>query len=140
MPANKINIDKLSETVLKELDAFRDVTVDIMEYAVKRTAKETVTDIRDNIQSAGIHGTGAYAKSWAYKRDDSLRGSWKYSMVVFSRKPHYSLAHLLEKGHAKLSGGRVAARPHIKPAEEIARENLLFYIKSGIEQGKAAKK
>ena len=51
-------------------------------------------------------------------------------MTVHS-KNRYQLAHLLEHGHAKRGGGRVAAIPHIEPAEA----NGIEALKSKIERG-----
>lgn len=49
---------------------------------------------------------------------------------IFSRKP--GLPHLLEKGHAKIGGGRTRAFPHVKPAADyafrFARDHLGEYI------------
>lgn len=128
----KVNVDKLSLEIINELQAYQNVTLDIMKYAVTRTAKETVKEIRKNAQEQFPDGGGDYAKSWAYKRDPTLKGKWRFSMVCYSRKPHYRLAHLLEKGHAKVNGGRVPGRPHISPAEEMARRNLEQYIIDGL--------
>lgn len=129
----KVNIDKLSMAVINELEAYKDVTVDIMTEAVKKTAKETAKEINRRAEEQ-FGGSGEYAKSWSYKRDPNMRGKYKFSMVVFSKPPYYRLAHLLEKGHAKVNGGRVSGKAHISPAEELAKENLVKYIKEGIEK------
>ena len=44
------------------------------------------------------------------------------------------LPHLLEKGHAMVGGGFVAARVHIAPAAEIAFDATMDAIESGIDE------
>lgn len=132
MSGSRVNIDQLSLEVMKQLDAYRDLTVDAVEYAVKKTAKETVADIRENIDSSGIKGTGEYAKNWKYGKVKTGH-HWGYAMTVYNEET-YRLAHLLEHGHAKRNGGRTKAYEHIAPAERLAEENMIFYLKSALAQ------
>ena len=46
---------------------------------------------------------------------------------------HYQLAHLLEFGHAKRGGGRVAAQPHIAQAEKHGSERLEEKLRKALE-------
>lgn len=129
----QVNADKLALEVMRNLEIYRNNTVEMVEAAVAQTAKETVKELR---QTAPVGPTGDYAKSWAYKRDPTLRGKWRYSMVVYSKKPDYRIAHLLEHGHARRGGGRaVPGRPHIRPAEERAMKRLEEKLRMGLREG-----
>ena len=75
----------------------------------------------------------AKAYGWEYGANvtyRALRGRGGVEGHIYSRKP--GLPHLLEKGHAKIGGGRTRAFEHVKPAAEYAfryvRENLGEYI------------
>lgn len=116
-----INIDQLANEIMYDLNLYLANTVEDVETAVLETAKETVEELR---KTSPVGTTGDYAESWNQKRDSSIRGKWRFSRVVYSKKPDYRLTHLLEHGHAKVNGGRVKGQPHIKKAEENASVRL----------------
>ena len=105
------SIDNMAAEIMKGPTEYADLANESMKKAVKKTA----TSVKKEISSNAPKDTGAYAKSWAVKK--TKENSHSLEMTVHS-KNRYQLAHLLEKGHAKRGGGRVAGKPHISPAEE----------------------
>ena len=69
-------------------------------------------------------------RSWRMKVTEE--SSVGIGVTVYSPS-HYMLAHLLENGHAKRNGGRVAGERHIGPAEEHAREQLIGDIEKALK-------
>lgn len=123
----KINIDKLADVLREELQDYAYVADTVVNKAVEKTAKET----SETLQGSSPVLTGDYAKSWTYGEKKQSKG--KFQMTVYADAPEYRLTHLLEKGHAKVNGGRVAGIPHIQPAELSAAELLINHIKEGLE-------
>lgn len=118
-----IKADQLAQEIVKILDDYRDTTIDKMKEAVDIAAKQAVNELK----TSSPKRTGAYAKDWAAKKDRKAN-KWAYGKVVYNKK-HYRLTHLLEKGHRKVNGGMVAARPHIAKVEEKAINTLVEGIK-----------
>lgn len=97
---------------------------------VKSAVRKSAKTVKDQISANAPSRTGAYKGSWvATKQSES---SQSLQMVVHS-KNRYQLAHLLEKGHAKRGGGRVAGRPHIAPAEQAGIEQLQSLIEKALK-------
>ena len=113
-----VRIDDLADEVMKGLKDYAQLAVDDLKTAIKN-AGETV---KDEIEKTAPKKTGKYRKSWAVKKTNETSDSIK---VVVHSKTQYRLTHLLENGHAKRGGGRVAARPHIAPAEKKGEEQLI---------------
>ena len=110
-------IDSLADDIMAGLREYAELADDAMKNAVKKTA----TSVKKEISANAPKKSGDYAKSW--KATKTSENSHTLKMTVHS-KDHYRLAHLLEKGHAKRGGGRVAGQPHIAPAEENGAEML----------------
>lgn len=128
-----INVDKLAVEVMRELEIYLANTIDDVDNAVIETADATVEELRET--SPKQDGGGDYAKSWAQKRDPRVRGKWRMSRVVYCKGEEYRLTHLLEFGHAKVKGGRVDARPHIRQAEDHAAELLYLKLTAKLRNG-----
>nr|DAI82605.1 MAG TPA: putative tail component [Caudoviricetes sp.] len=118
----------MADAIMKELNAYADTTADGVKTAVQRAAKT----VKSEIQAGAPVKTGAYKKSWAAK--NTAESANKLEITVYSRN-RYQLAHLLEHGHAKRGGGRVAAKPHIASAEQSGIEQLEQEIERCIRNG-----
>ena len=114
---DKCTIDNLAKTIMEGIQEYADVASADVKTAVRKAGKNVKAEISANAPKR----TGAYAKSWAVKTQKETANSLE---VVVHSKNRYQIAHLLEHGHAKRGGGRVAGIPHITPAEEKAVKQL----------------
>lgn len=116
------SIDDLADLVMDGLREYSEIANTAMKKAVRKTA----TSVKKEISANAPVKSGRYKKSWTAKK--TKENSHTLEMAVHS-KDRYQLAHLLEKGHAKRNGGRVAGKPHIAPAEENGADLLESLIK-----------
>lgn len=118
-----IKIDQLADEITKGLKEYADFATDDMKKSVRKAGNA----VRKEIAQTAPKDTGTYAKSWSVKKTKETSNSL---VVTVHSRNRYQLAHLLEHGHAKRGGGRVAARPHIAKAEE----NAIDVLESEIER------
>lgn len=121
MANQKIPIDGLADAIAKELAAYNQEVTDGMKDAVKEAAQECTKQIKQNSPML----TGSYRKGWTDKV--MYDGREDIRVTVYNRTD-YQLTHLLEHGHAKVNGGRVAGKAHIGPAAQDAEDKLLREI------------
>ncbi len=134
MSANTIQIDQFASAIKDILKDYTDEVTTVAKEVTRETGKKVQKQIKDTAPvgpdrmkgDVKIKG-GKYAKSWRVK--SVLETSTKLELVVHS-PTRYMLAHLLEHGHAKRGGGRVAAIPHLAPAEQSGTE----YMEKEIER------
>ena len=128
MSRSRVTIDSLADAVMEGLTEYADLATDDMKVAVRKAGNT----VRSEIKETAPKNTGAYAKSWSVKTERETSSS--LHLIVHSRN-RYQLAHLLEFGHAKRGGGRVAAQPHIAPAEEKGVGELEKSIERSLSHG-----
>ena len=112
-----IRADQLADAVIEELENYSE---DVTE-GIKKAVIEAAKDCKSQIQSNSPVQTGSYKKGWrikkAYESPTDIR-------LIIHNKTDYQLVHLLENGHAKVTGGRVPGHPHVAPAAEAAARAL----------------
>ncbi|SCB00763.1 Uncharacterized protein BWINRA5_04200 [Bacillus mycoides] len=90
------------------------------------TAQEEVADVAvDKLKQSSPKKTGGYRKGWRKKKEGN---------GVVLHNTQGQLTHLLEKGHAKVGGGRVPAQVHIRPVEEYVIDELPKRIERAVQQ------
>lgn len=127
MSTIRVTPEGLASAVEKELDTYAKDTATAVKKAVQEAADGAVKELK----STSPKKTGRYAKSWRQKKEkESSSGE---EITVYAGR--YQLTHLLENGHAKRGGGRVAGIPHIKPAEQNAIKKLEEGVRKGVGHG-----
>lgn len=121
-----VSIDEMADAINEGLKEYATLASTEVKKAVRKSAKT----VKDQISANAPSRTGAYKGSWVVTKQSE--SSQSLQMVVHS-KNRYQLAHLLEKGHAKRGGGRVAARPHIAPAEQAGIDQLQSLIEKALK-------
>ena len=112
-----IPVDQLASEVMSGLEEYAELAADVLKKEIQEAGKTA----KKQIEATAPRRTGRYAKSWAVKKVSETSNSLE---VTVHSKNRYMLTHLLENGHAKRGGGRVAAIPHIAPAEDTAIQSL----------------
>ncbi|MFA2810171.1 HK97 gp10 family phage protein [Bacillus mycoides] len=120
------NIDDLSSEIARELQRYANVVEEDMEAAKEKAANDLVNELKQKSPRSKRENSGEYAKGWRKKKEGNA------IIVHNALKPQ--LTHLLEKGHAKVGGGRVPAKVHIAPAEEKAINDFTELVERAIQQ------
>lgn len=103
----KVKIKGLSDEIVKALAEYTSEVTEGIEKKKEDVAEKAVKILRETSPEGA---TKRYKKGWATLNIDGK--------IIVHNKTDYQLTHLLEYGHAKVNGGRVAAKPHIRPVEE----------------------
>lgn len=119
------------KSVMEEINAIIEEYIDDCGEKIADITEEIAEDTVKVLKQTSPKRPGKgrhYANQWAYKKDRLMTGGT--SVIVYNKAPTYRLTHLLEKGHAKVNGGRVAAIPHIAPAEKEAVDKYLHRLEA----------
>lgn len=126
--ASNIKIDNLAAEITMAVKEYTESVSAGIEKELDATSKDVLNDIK----STSPVKTGEYKKGWTRKKETALGGKVKYRIHNKNKGP---IAHLLEFGHAKVGGGRVAAIPHIRPAYDKHVPSMEERIKNIIRNG-----
>ena len=115
--AKVVTADRFAAAVEAILADYEGSVERITEETTKAVAQKGLALLKSEAR-AKFKGTGEYAKGWRSKLE--LKRMHPRAILYNAKLP--GLPHLLEHGHAKRGGGRVAGRAHIAPVEKIVNE------------------
>ena len=120
--AKTCTIENMDAAIMDILNEYEEFTVHTVREATQKIAKEGVKALKSS--SGAFGGSGKYARGWT---STSEGGRLDTTVTIHNRTP--GLPHLLENGHAKRGGGRVAGRVHIAPVESKLIGDYENYLK-----------
>lgn len=120
------SIDSLANDIARELQRYGKEVEEKLEVEKEEVADNLVDELQEKSPKSDSKSGRKYAKGWRKKKEGNA------FIVHNALKPQ--LTHLLEKGHAKVNGGRVPAIVHIAPAEEKAVNDFSERVERAIQQ------
>ncbi|RHR52107.1 HK97 gp10 family phage protein [Clostridium sp. AF18-27] len=126
-----IKIDALSAEIAKMMEEYAAEAAGDVKAEAKAVAKEAVKELKTTSPEGPGSKKGHYKDGWASKVESENAVS--IGIQVYNRKKP-GLTHLLEKGHAKRSGGRVEGIQHIGPVEQRAVEEYEKRLKERLSR------
>lgn len=123
-----VEADRFGATLEQILGELADEVDEASDRAVRKSAQKG----RREAEAGSPRRTGEYAAGWSYRVGKD--GGERYAEIGNSDKP--GLVHLLEKGHARVGGGRVAPSPpggHVAPAADAAFDELWEQVVKEVE-------
>lgn len=114
------NINNLAAEINRTLRNYAHGVGEDIEKVAEKVAKEGALRLKANSPIK----SGSYRKGWRAKK---VGKSW-----FVHNATRYQLTHLLEKGHAKVGGGRVPAQVHIRPVEEEMIDEFVQGVEEAI--------
>lgn len=103
----------MADRFMADFEAILDNVQDVADESLLAGVRAGCELSKEEWKAGAPARTGAYAKSIRFRVEGSGR---EVQGHVYSTKP--GLPHLLEKGHAKVGGGRTRAIEHIAPAAD----------------------
>ena len=126
---SSIDINRLAAQIANELATYSQDVVEKVDTSADKVGKAAVRKLKQ----ISPKKSGDYAKSWTMKTQSEVGQPNK--RIIHVKKPHYRLTHLLEFGHAKVGGGRVPGKPHIRPVEEEVIREFTAAVEEAIKRG-----
>lgn len=114
----------LENSVSKILIDYGDEVVETLQEIIPEVGREAVKTLKRTSPVL----SGEYAKGWTVEISKN-----KTAITVHNKKKP-TLVHLVEYGHAKLNGGRVAGKPHVEPVRQWSEEEVIKQIEEKIGQ------
>ena len=128
MKMPKTTVNMLDTVISEELTKYSKEVADVLKMNTIKVAEEC----KDEIKARSPVDKGKYKKGWkavkVFENDETIRYKVKNTTSA-------QLTHLLEFGHAKVNGGRVEGKPHIRVARDNANEKYVQMLKEGIKSG-----
>lgn len=111
--AKKVPLERLGDEIMKILEEYKDEVEVNSSTVVRKVTQAGVKALKASSKGA-FGGTGKYAGGWTSQFETGRMST--QGTIYNAATP--GLPHLLEHGHAKRGGGRVAGRSHIAPVEQ----------------------